>query len=36
MLKSDFNKATKQGYYNHTLARVFVCNFAAYLQNTFS
>ena len=36
MLKGDFNKAAKQRYYIHTLAWVFSCNFAAYLQNAFS
>ena len=36
ILKCDFNKAAKQRNYNHTLAWVFSCNFAAYQQNTFS
>ena len=31
----DFNKFAKELYWNHTLARVFFCKFAAYFQNTF-
>ena len=34
--KCDFNKVTKQLYWNHTSAWVFYCKFAAYFQNTFS
>ena len=33
--KCDFNKVTRQLYWNHTLARLFSCKFAAYFQNTF-
>ena len=36
MRKCDFNKAAKQFYWNHTLAWVFSCKFAAYFQSTFS
>ena len=36
MPKYDFNKVSKQLYWNHTSAWVFSCNFAAYFQNTFS
>ena len=36
MPKSDFNKVSKQRYWNHTSAWVFSCKFAAYFQNTFS
>ena len=36
MLKCDVNENPKQCYYNHTLAWVLSCNFAAYLQYTFS
>ena len=36
MPKCDFNKAVLQLYWNHTLAWVFSCKFAAYFQNTFS
>ena len=36
MPKYDFNKVALQLYWNHTLARVFSCNFAAYFQNTIS
>ena len=36
MPKCDFYKLTKQRYWNHTLAWVFSCKFAAYFQNTFS
>ena len=36
MPKCNFNKVAKQLYYwNHTLAWVFSCKFAAYFQNTF-
>ena len=31
-----FNKVAKQLYWNHTLAWVFFCKFAAYFQDTFS
>ena len=36
MPKSDFNKVTKQLYWNHSLAWVLSCKFAAYSQQTFS
>ena len=36
MPKCNFNKVALQLYWNHTLAWVFSCKFAAYLQNTFS
>ena len=36
MPKCDFNKVAKQLYWNHTLACVFSCKFAAYFKNTFS
>ena len=36
MPKCDFNKVTLQLYWNHTLAWVFSCKFAAFFQNTFS
>ena len=36
ILKCDINKVAKQLYWNPTLAWVFPCKFAAYLQNTFS
>ena len=32
--KCDFNTVAKQLYWNHTLASVFSCKFAAYFQNT--
>ena len=32
----DFNKITKQLYWNGTLAWLFSCRFVAYFQNTFS
>ena len=32
----QFNKATKELYWNHTLTWVFSCKFAAYFQNGFS
>ena len=35
MLISNFNKVAKQLYWNHILAWVFSCIFAAYFQNTF-
>ena len=35
MHKCDFNKDAKWLYWNHTLAWVFPCKFAAYFQNTF-
>ena len=35
MPKCDFNKFAKQLYWNHTLACVFSCKFAAYFQSTF-
>ena len=35
MAKNDFNKVTKQLYWNRTSAWVFACKFAAYFQNTF-
>ena len=35
MFKCNFNKVAKQFYWNHTLAWVFSCKFAAYFQNTF-
>ena len=36
MPNCDFNKVTKQLYWNDTSAWVFSCKFAAYFQNTFS
>ena len=36
MPKCDFNKIPKQIYWNHTLAWVFSCKFAAYFEKTFS
>ena len=36
MPKCGFNKFAEQLYWNCTLARVFPCKFAAYIQNTFS
>ena len=36
MPKCDFNKVALQLYWNHTLAWVYCCTFAAYFQNTFS
>ena len=36
MPKSDFNKVTKQLYWNHSLAWVLSCKFAAYSEQTFS
>ena len=35
MPKCDFNKITKQLYWNHTSAWALFCRFAAYFQNTF-
>ena len=35
MPKCDFNKFAKQLYWNHTLALVFTCRFAAYFPNRF-
>ena len=35
MRKCKFNKVATQHYWNHTLAWVFSCKFAAYFQNTF-
>ena len=35
MPKCDFNIVALQLYWNHTLAWVFSCTFAAYFQNTF-
>ena len=35
MSKWDFNKVALQLYWNHTLAWVFSCKFAAYFQTTF-
>ena len=35
MPKCDLNKVALQLYWNHTLAWVFSCKFAAYFQNTF-
>ena len=34
--KCDFNKVAKRLYWNHTLAWVFSCKFAACFENTFS
>ena len=36
MSKCDFNKVTKQPYWNYTPAWLFFCKFTAYYQNTFS
>ena len=36
MPKCDLNRVTLQLYWNHTLAFVFSCKFAAYFQNTVS
>ena len=36
MPKCDFNKVAKQFYWNHTLAWVFSCKFAAYFKKSFS
>ena len=36
MSKCEFNRLTKQLYWNRTSAWVFSCKFAAYFQNTFS
>ena len=33
--QGSFNKVVKQLYFNHPLAWVFSCKFAAYFQNTF-
>ena len=35
MPKCDFNKVSKQLYWNHILAWVFSCKFAAYFQSSF-
>ena len=35
VLERDFHKVVKQLYWNHNLACVFSCKFAAYFQNTF-
>ena len=35
MPKCDFSKVAKQLYWNHTLAWVFPCKFAAYFRNNF-
>ena len=35
MPKCDFNKVEKQLFWNHTLAWVFSCKFAAYFQNIY-
>ena len=36
MQKSDFNKVALQFYWNHTLAWLFSCRFAAYFHKIFS
>ena len=36
MPKCDFNKVALELYWNHTLAWMFSCKFAAFFQNTFS
>ena len=36
MPNCDFNKVSKQLYWNHTSTWVFFCKFVAYFQNTFS